>query len=230
MAIRTPTFRIANPADVPGIAALWQEAFGDSRDAVEQFFESFPDCRSFVAECDGVIVSMVHALPQMLSPDTPAAYIYAVATAKERRGQGLCRQLMTFAEEDLREKGFSLCVLTPGEPSLFRFYESLGYETAFYRSRNPFPGGEEISLEAYAALREKFLTAPHVVYDENTLRYAQSVYGLRFYRTETGIAAAGDRYTAEVLPEDVNGGPYAMAKWLLNSQTLPKAYLGFGLE
>ena len=223
-------FRLSRSSDFPGIAALWQEAFGDSRDAVKQFFESFSDCRTYVAEQDGEIVSMAHALPQILSPDTPAAYLYAVATAKTHRGKGLCRQLMAFAEEDLKEKGVSLCVLTPGEPSLFRFYEDLGYETAFYRSRNPFPGGEEISLEAYAALREKLLTAPHMVYDENTLRYAQRVYGLRFYKTDTGIAAAGDRYTAEVLPEDVNGGPYAMAKWLLNSQTLPKAYLGFGLE
>jgi ribosomal protein S18 acetylase RimI-like enzyme len=221
--------RIANSADFDGIAALWQEAFGDSREAVERFFEHFPNCRSFVAEEDGKIVSMVHALPQILSPDTPAAYIYAVATAKESRGRGLCRDLMAFAENELKEK-FDLCVLTPGEPSLFRFYETLGYETAFYRSRNPFPGGEEISLEDYAALRENLLTQSHIVYDKAALRYAQGIYGLAFYKTATGIAAAGEHYTAEVLPEDVSGGPYAMAKWLLTSQTLPKAYLGFGLE
>ena len=221
--------RQAVSADFPGIAALWQQAFGDSRESVQRFFESFPNCRSFVAEEAGRIVSMVHALPPILSPNTPAAYLYAVATAKTHRGKGLCRRLMDFAERELKEE-FVLCVLTPGEPSLFRFYETLGYETSFYRSRNPFPGGEEISLEEYAALREGLLTQSHIVYDEATLRYAQSIYGLVFYKTVTGIAAAGEHYTAEVLPEDLGGEPYAMAKWLTTSQTLRGAYLGLALE
>ena len=91
-------FRIASPEDFPALAALWGEAFGDSPDAVARFFEAFPRCRSYVADEDGRIVSMVHALPQVLSPDVPAAYIYAVATAQSHRGRGLCRELMAFAE------------------------------------------------------------------------------------------------------------------------------------
>ena len=196
--------RASKPGDLPAITALWGEAFGDGPEAVSFFFESFPDCLSFVAEEQGEIAAMVHALPQTLSPDIPAAYIYAVATAKAHRGRGLCRQLMNFAETDLRRRGAACCVLTPGEPSLFRFYEKQGYEAAFTRTRNPFPGGEPISAADYARRREQILTVPHMVYDLRTLEYAAKVYGLTFCRTATGIAAAGEHYTAEVLPEDIS--------------------------
>ena len=220
-------FRTASRLDQQGIIALWKEAFGDSEASVSYFFESFPDCLSYVAEEDGQIVAMVHALPQVLSPDIPAAYLYAVATRKSHRGQGLCRELMAFAEEDLK-KQFRCAVLTPGEPGLFRFYEKLDYQTEFYRTGTAFPGGTPISVEEYARLREQVLTVPHMVYDLALLQYAQKVYGLTFYKTETGCAAVG--HTTETLPEDCGGPPFAMLKWLGEPMELQNAYLGFALE
>ncbi len=222
--------RIATPNDRPDIAALWQEAFGDSEAAVSAFFDAFPACISYVSEENGTIVSMVHALSQTLSPDIPTAYIYAVATLKAHRRQGLCRRLMAFAEQDLRSKGFACTVLTPGEPELFAFYQNIGYRADFTRNRTAFPGGTPISLPEYARLREAILTVPHMVYDETTLAYAQRVYGLTFWKTKTGIAAAGDSYTAEVLPEDQHGAPYAMVKWLDAPCPIDRPYLGFSLE
>ncbi len=222
--------RIAETADFSALAALWGEAFGDRPDAVSRFYEAFPDCLCYVAEADGQVVSMVHALPQTLSPDVPAAYIYAVATAQTHRGRGLCRALMAFAEADLKQQGFACTALTPGEESLFRFYEKLGYETAFFRNRTAFPGGTAISAAAYARLREQLLTVPHIVCSLPTLEYAANTYGLTFWRTATGIAAAGETYTAEVLPEDVGGRPFAMLKWLTGAKPLQHAYLGFALE
>ena len=222
--------RPTTPSDLPGIMTLWQEAFGDSPEAVSYFFKSFSNCLSYVAEEDGEIVSMVHALPQVLSPDIPAASVYAVATLKRHRGKGLCRELLAFAEADLKKRGFGCCVLTPGEPELFAFYEKLGYETAFTRRRTDFDGGEPVSAADYLALRERVLTVPHMVYDRNTLEYAQNAYGLTFYRTETGCCAAGDGYTAERLPEDLSDKPFAMVKWLDEKRELHNAYLGFALE
>lgn len=222
--------RAAEISDREGIAALWRQAFGDTEQAVMDFFAAFSDCRSYVVEENGKIVSMVHALPQTLSPDLPAAYLYAVATDKAHRGKGLCRALMAFAEKDLKANGFAACVLTPGEPSLFRFYENSGYETAFFRRRTPFSGGRPISAAEYARRRETIVTAPHMVYDEHTLLYAQRLYGLTFYETATGIAAAGDGYTAECLPEDLGGEPFAMVKWLAEKRAIAPAYLGLSLE
>lgn len=223
--------RLAAPSDLPGIIALWQEAFGDSPEAVSYFFKTFPNCISYAAEEDGRIVSMVHALPQVLSPDLPAAYLYAVATLRSHRGNGLCRQLMAFAEDDLKKQGFACCVLTPGEPDLFAFYKELGYETAFTRTRTVFKTGTPVSIEEYMQLRGQLLASvPHMVYDRNTLEYARDCYGLTFYRTVTGCAAANDHYTAECLPEDLTGNPFAMAKWLDKPRPLQHAYLGFALE
>ena len=223
-------FRTAEPADYPAIAALWQEAFGDPEAAVSDFFAAFPRCISYVAEANGSVVSMVHALPQVLKPEGPAAYLYAVATRSDCRGRGLCRSLLAFAERDLLARGFLWAVLTPGEPELFQFYERLGYRTAFYRSRNPLPGGAPVSPEEYLRLRENLLTGPHMVYDLPTLEYAQRVYDLTFYRTAYGCAAAGPANTAEVLPDDLDGPPFAMARRLDGGPGELHGYLGFALE
>ena len=222
---------LAQPSDQVGISVLWQEVFGDSRDAVEQFFRFFPRCRSYVIRQQGQLLAMVHALPQTLSPDVPAAYLYAVATAPEHRGRGLCRRLMDFAQEDLRRQGVALTVLTPATPSLFDFYAKMGYAPVFTRVQHPFPGGTPISAEDYLHLREQVLrNTPHMVCDLQTLRYAARVYGLTFYRTADGCAAASGQRTLEVLPQDLGGAPFAMALWLRDPIPLNGAFPGFALD
>ena len=69
-----------------------------------------------------------------------------------------------------------------------------------------------------------------MVYDESTLAYAQKLYDLTFYETPTGIAAAGKAFTAEVLPEDLGGEPFAMVKWLGEEQPLLDGFLGLALN
>ena len=213
-------YRIATKQDIPGIAALWQQAFHET--------PLLPDFPCFVAEYGGKIVAMVHAWMQKLQAGKTytAAYLYAVATDKAFRGQGICRGLMAYAEKTLDA---DCCILVPAESSLFDFYEALGYETAFLRNKTSFPGGEEISMEEYLQRREVLLSATaHVVYDD--LSYAQSIYGLRFYRTDTGICAASEHFTAENLPADLGHSPCGMIKWLRKGEPIQNGYLGFTLE
>lgn len=223
-------FRIAEKQDVTGIISLWQEAFGDTEQAVMDFFTAFPNCLSYVAEEQGEILAMAHAIPQNLSPDTKAVYVYAVATAKTHRGRGLCRDLMAFLEADLKKRGVEACVLTPADGGLFHFYENLGYETGFFRRHTPFPGGTPIDLKAYVRRRQTLLPCPHMICDENFLTYAQRLYGLTFYETPTGVAAHSPGFTAEVLPEDLGGEPFAMVKWLGHARVELIGYLGFSLQ
>ena len=212
-------YRIATEKDAPGIVALWQEAFHET--------PSLPECISFVAEQEGETVAMLHALPQRFrtSRDRKAAYLYAIATKKTHRGQGLCRGLMAYAESVLDA---DCCVLVPASESLFGFYESLGYETAFTRRRTAFTGGEEIPEAEYLTLREQLLPMAHMVYED--LSYAKKVYGLKFYKTEAGICAASDSFTAERIPEDFSQAPYGMLKWLRDPEPVENAFLGFSLE
>lgn len=219
-------FRMAEPRDLTGLTALWQEAFGDGPWEIAEFYRSFPDCLTYVA--DGV-TAMVHALPQRLSPDLPAAYLYAVATRADCRGRGLCRGLMAYAEEDLRRRGFSCCVLTPGEPSLFEFYGAMGYKTAFFGRPAVLDTGTPISLPAYLQRRERLLTVPHMIYDARTLDYARRLYGLTFYETPTGIAASSPDFTAELLPDMLGDEPRAMIKWLDRPAAFSHGWLGFSL-
>ena len=158
------------------------------------------------------------------------AYLYAIATRKDCRGQGVASALVRFTEALLERLGYAMAVLTPAEPSLFAFYAKLGYVPAFTRSRTPFPGGTEISAEEYRRRREELLDLPHIAYGQDTFRYLETAYGVKFYETATGVAAAGENYTAEVLPEDLGGKPFAMAKWLSKPRPLPQGYLGFALE
>lgn len=212
-------YRLATEKDIPGMEALWQEAFHEPM--------ALPACTSFVAELDGEVAAMLHALPQRLRGrrDHKAAYLYAIATKKAYRSRGLCRGLMAFAERSL---DVDCCVLVPAQESLFAYYRSLGYEPAFYRNKTAFSGGEEISMAEYLSLREQLLQAPHMVYDD--LSFAQSIYGLKFYKTPTGVCAASGSFTAERLPEDLGGKPCGMIKWLRDPEELPAAYLGFSLE
>lgn len=221
---------LANPSDRPDTIDLWSRVFGDSHEAVRDFYRAFPNCLTYVARAEIPVAAVVHVMERELVPRGRAAYVYAVATDPAFRGRGLCRSLMAYAEEDLKRRGFDCCVLRPGSESLFRFYAELGYETAFCRSHHTGSGGEIVTAAEYARLREQYLTVPHTVCDETLLNYANSVYGLTFYRTETGCRAASCRHTEECLPEDVGGEPDAMLKWLTEPRFLETAYLGFALE
>lgn len=227
-------YRPAYGADRPAMAALWQQVFGDSPETIRAFYDAFPQCRAVVAENKaGDVVAVVHVLPQTLALDRgprPVAYLYAVATRPDYRGRGICRGLMAFCEALLARLGYALAILTPAEPSLFGYYGSMGYETAFFRRRTPFPGGREIGWEEYHRRREALLTEPHITYGPEYYAYLQQAYGIRFYETDDGIAAAAEGYTGEVLPQDLGGAPFAMAKWLISPRPFPPGYLGFALE
>jgi predicted N-acetyltransferase YhbS len=232
--------RTAIKSDLPGITALWGEAFGDGAESVSFFFESFHDCLSYVAEEDGQIVSMVHALPQILSPDFPAAYVYAVATAKTHRGRGLCGQLMAFAEEDLQNRGFACCVLTPGEPELFRFYEKLGFRSGYARWEKHIEDDEffdpvefyPCSFRSFRELRAEYLNSipDALVHPDRELGYIYQELCccggqvLRFYEEGKLCYAAYSFGPDEIyLREQTGSDPERVARALMSLHGVSKA-------
>lgn len=150
--------RLATKQDLPALTQLWTQCFGDPPAVAQHFFETlWTYIRVYLAEDR---TAMLTALPVRWQ-NRDAAYLYAVATHPEFRGQGLCRNLMTYAERDLRNQGYSYTTLCPAEASLYRFYQSLGYETTFYAASKMFHGKhsglvQTVSPETYAVLRKNY--------------------------------------------------------------------------
>ena len=186
--------RCAGREDLPQLTALWGVCFGDSEEEIGAFWKLLSGkARVFCAREGKSVVSMACALPVQLvdaqGESHPAAYLYAVGKAPAYRRRGLCAQVLSFAEDDLRKSGAEYALLVPSSPSLFEFYQKFGYRTAFYRAREeisvPACAGtvSRIGAEEYFNLRELLLFENFISCGPEFLAY-QAVTD-RLYRIET---------------------------------------------
>ena len=137
-------YRQLSTAEYPTLIGLWQQCFGDTEQEITAFWHAVGDqVRVFAAWDGGRAVSMLCALSAGLVDEAgdllPAAYLYAVCTAPERRNQGLAARLTAYAEAALWRQGVAVTALVPANAGLFRFYEKLGYETVFYHREYTVP-------------------------------------------------------------------------------------------
>lgn len=116
-------------AMIPSMRRLWKEAFGDSDEALDCFFESAYSKERCRVIADGNEVLGALYIFDCECKNKKIAYIYAVATLEKVRGQGICRALMSDTHNYLKKKGYSGAILVPSERSLFDFYEKMGYKT-----------------------------------------------------------------------------------------------------
>lgn len=77
------------------------------------------------------VVSALYLLPVDYR-GTPGYYLYAAATHPAFRGRGLMRRLIAQALSGARAEGAQFVYLCPCEPSLYRFYEPLGFTQTLY--------------------------------------------------------------------------------------------------
>lgn len=110
---------------------LWQEAFPEDRPGFLDYYyrEKTKDNRILAVreEGSGRVISMVHRNPyrlQVHGRELSSDYIVAVATAKDRRHQGLMRMLLTRMLEDMHGEGMPFCYLMPADR---RIYEPFGF-------------------------------------------------------------------------------------------------------
>lgn len=159
---------------------LWQEAFGDSEEALDSFFATgfSPDRYHCISE-DGIPVSALYWFDCSLDGHR-LAYLYAVATLKSHRGKGLAHRLMRETHEILKKQSYAGAVLVPGTADLSAFYEKLGYRTVttvkeFTCSEAHKPVAlEEVTATAYARLRNHLLPPGGVVQEGAALDYLQA--------------------------------------------------------
>ena len=248
--------KIAAREDQPQLTALWEACFGDPQAVVQGFWAAMWDTITVFTNEDGT--AMATAMP-LSWQGKPAAYLYAVATDPAHQGKGLCRRLMAEAEAYLKEQGFSYALLSPAEPSLFRFYEKLGYQTVFFCDRKYFSAAGtslpvfSVTPEQYGHLRAKFAPENAVSYPLPLLSLQASAGSLvkiadigcaALERTRSGwiarelLSAEPETASAalcaylkipEIEAKTPGKTPYGMAKSLDGSPLL-SAYLGFAFE
>ncbi len=176
----------------PLLKSLWHQAFGDPMVFIDEFFETgfSPDrCRCLTV--DGQVAAALYWFDAEKDGEK-FAYLYAVATEKAHRGQGLCRRLMLETHSHLEKAGYTGAVLVPAEDFLWDYYGTMGYRP-FGKIRKfsaqagtPTPL-QEIPLSEYLRLRKAWLP-PHSLNEAAAIAF----YGTwgKFYRGDACLFAA----------------------------------------
>lgn len=183
--------RQAQPRDLPQLISLWQEAFLESEAAAQFYFaRRHEDQNLLVIEDEGEIAGMLTMLPVSLrvqGRDWPARYVFAVATRKTRRKQGISSSLLAAAHEAMKAEGCLASLLVPATPDLFDYYGKRGYAPQFYvdevrvdaREIEAWPLTGQLAAcdaQAYLKLRDQAFSAcsPYVRWDEKALAFIKA--------------------------------------------------------
>lgn len=117
------------------IMDLWRTCFDDSDEFLRIFFDRVYDKHNaLVIEKNGQVVSSLQMLPYTMTyygTEISVSYLYGACTLPAERGQGLMKELVEKAFEEMKYRDVALTVVIPAEPRLFDFYRKLGYTEAF---------------------------------------------------------------------------------------------------
>lgn len=162
---------------IADLKILWQEAFDDPDDFTDLFFNKiYSPARCHCILDQGAPASALYWFDCYVS-GRKLAYVYAVATLKSHRGQGLAQKLIHETHEILRQQNYAGVILVPAGEKLFAFYKNLGYEVATTcrwltcQAGNSPVAIQKISPAEYARLLPTFLPEGGVVPGEEMLRF-----------------------------------------------------------
>ena len=195
---------IENPKlqDVPALRALWQQAFGETDDFLDDFFDSaFSPERALVAKEKDQILGALYWLDCEMY-EKPLAYIYAVATDKTHFGQGICTAIMTQLHTRMAEMGKET-VLVPVNEGVRGFYRRFGYENfggmdemiCFAGDTPVF--AEKLTACAYAKKRRQLLPEGGVLQEGAFLPFLETQ--MDFYGGDGWILAIHKDFAPEFL-------------------------------
>lgn len=202
---------------------LWKQAFGDPDAFLDGFFSAgFSPKRCATIEKDGHLAAMLFWF-DCTWEDRKVAYLYAVATDKDYRNQGLCRALMEHSHRHLQSLGYAGALLVPGSRALFSLYEKLGYV--------PFCNAQTVTVQAgtspavfahlapaeYGKKRAPLLPEGSVVQDGETLEFLSTFCGL--YESEDCLFSGGSE-----------GNTFFFQEFLGNTRRLPHILRALGAE
>lgn len=243
---------------IPELQSLWQEAFGDTQDFLDDFRRTaFHTDRCRCAVTDGKVVAALYWF-DCLHMERHIAYVYAVATSKACRGQGIGHELMENTHHHLGKIGYEGVILVPGSKGLFRFYEGMGYRiSSTIREFSCDASVKEDSLccidaEEYARLRRSLLPQGGVVQENENLDFlktqaklyagtgfllaarkeADRLFGIELLGDETKaskiVSALGCAQGTFRVPGE--GKPFAMYRSLRDSVFPAPSYFGLAFD
>lgn len=170
-------------SQIPKLRSLWQEAFGDTQDFLDDFWRTAFDtdrCRCVVT--DGKVVAALYWFDCQYMKNR-IAYVYAVATDEAYRGRGIGHELMENTHQHLAKLSYEGAILVPGSEGLFRFYEGMGYRTCStireFSCTTAVKDEKEVLLRSidkteYARLRRQMLPQDGVVQENENLDFLQT--------------------------------------------------------
>ena len=165
---------------IPQLRTLWQEAFGDEDAYLDQFQETgFSPERCRCVTCDGQIAAALYWFP-CFCRGKQIAYLYAVATKKGFRHQGLCLRLLEDTHACLQEQGYAGAILMPANEGLYFLYEKAGYKPATQigefscKAQGEPVQIQKISGEDYDSLRALYLPAGSVIQGDAAIAFLET--------------------------------------------------------
>lgn len=207
---------------ISALRRLWKQAFGDEDTFLDKFFAlgfSPERCRCVLEEDRPVSVLYWF---DVTWEGKKLAYLYAVATDKARRGQGLCSRLMDDTHNHLQALGYEGTLLVPGNAGLFDFYGKLGYLPCspvrkFSCDAAPAVPLQKISPAEYTRLRKNYLPEGSILQEGELLTF---------------LATFADFYAGEdcLLCGSEESGVFHAQEFLGNPCCAPGLLSALGLE
>ncbi len=163
--------RLATQTDLPALALLEQQTFGDSAATVKLLLETFAGPGNIWLDegADGP-AAMALTVPVTLGGQ-PGFYLYALATRPSLRGTGRMTALLEHIKTAAREQGLAFLCLIPAGAELAAWYARRGFEPFFYRQAYKLPikrdllavaEFDDVTITLLPKLRERFCRQPAV--------------------------------------------------------------------
>ena len=194
---------IAFGVEFSRLRPLWREAFGDGDEFLDLFEREAYSPERTACILDGDMPLSALYWFDCECEGERVAYLYAIATKKERRGEGLCRRLMLAVHEHLRILGYVGCILVPAREELFSFYSRLGYKSCVCIDEFEALAGDravdirELSPEEFMRIRKGMLPSRAVIQEGACIDFLKNQ--AKFYTGPSYLLTArkeGDRLFA----------------------------------
>ncbi len=160
-------YRRCDDRDVDLLKRLWILCFpNDTEDEIDAFFDAvYSHCAAFAGFLRDEPVTMLYLLPAQASGSelcVPVWYLYAGGTHPAHRSCGYYRELMSVARDWAMVSDACAIYLRPAQPSLFRYYASMGYSESIasytHRTISSVQCGRRMDLRDYRKRRTSALS------------------------------------------------------------------------